>query len=711
MSPDGLARLRSLAEFGEFGVIREELSRQLSGGWFAGEPAVLSRAYRRLRDALRPAPRVGRLLDLHLLLAPLDGRPRPPSWAFAWVERNVPVPSFFPGDLYRRFPEGRWRCAPLLLLDETGARLRRLLTGYAPGPESAAPWPDWAEPLMDSSAREALRDALRAAERLVPRPAGFRPWIIPLAAEDADGTGARVSGRSLGLPAALGLTAAARDRPLHPRLAASGGLEPGGRVTPAAGLDRKAERAARSGFRVFLRPPGGEPDRDGLRTLAVPTLARARLLAGLFAPGRSGELALLSGMLDDPDRFLANVDGLPPEWLGRVRENGDHRSFLAALGARPERFAAFADRLESAVYANRTRRAGAMAALLDDETLGRLSGRAPLAAFRWCTAALSLCNHTGRVPEARVWSRRAEALLPQARRADLDRAADYFNHRLVARHNRYRFSPELPPDLSGLLKLLTDQYRIQCAADCPTRMVLGRAWGTVAQNHAFCGPAHLDRVRELTARARRALGEDTVPEHREEWLRQFNYLAYALLDAGPVHRAEARDVLFRYVEIDDWSDLWPRFSRISRWRHALIARFLADAGGEGERTVFLAAAENGGPRPRPAFPWPLWCFNVGRAARSLGEETAARSWFERAVGLCMAPEVGPSVRAMALLPLAALFAMDRPPENFRSLWARILEAAGTLDPDHFRRVKTDAPETVLADVFEAPARLFPFIYR
>ena len=725
MTGSELADVAWLAGRKRFKPLRESLSARLSAPWFAGAPGPLSRDYQKARTALAETPELRDLLDRHLLLALLAGDSPTPPWAGAWANAHLPIRSMLAPLDFRAAAAGRWRAVPLLVVVEKIARLRVLVVGVAPKPQSepqsesgpgtrpqaqpGALWPPWAESLLDEAARDALRNAVHAAGRIAPLPPGFHPWFFPLVAPQG---AEQFTGRSLGLPAALGLIAAAADRPLSRRMAATGELSANGAVAPVGGMNAKFQAAGREKFRVLLHPPDDGPERTGNpAAVPAPTLARAWLLADLFTPGRAGELALLSGMLDDPDRFVANVDGLPPEWLDRVRENGDHRAFLAALGDRPERFAAFADRLELAVYANKTRLADAMAALLDEETLARLAETAPLAAFRWCTAALSLGNHTGRVAEARKWSRRGEALLPRARRADLDRVVDYFNHRLVARHNRYRFSPELPPDLADLLTLLTEQYRLQCAADCPTRMVLGRAWGTIAQNRAFCGPAHLDRTRELTALARRALGEDTVPEHREEWLRQFNYLAYALLDAGPDFFEEARSTLFRYLEIDGWNALWLRFSQLSRWRHALIARFLADAGGDAERAAFLAAVEAASPAPRAVFPWPLWCFNVGRVARSRGREAAAQSWFDRSVALCMAAEVGPSVRAMALLPLAALWEMGRPPTDFRSLWEEIRNAAEALDPDHFRRLKTDSPEAVLAEVFETPGRMFPFIYR
>ncbi|MFP4585117.1 MAG: S16 family serine protease [Desulfococcaceae bacterium] len=729
MTETGLAEVVWLAGRKSFKPLRARLSTRLSGAWFAGAPGPLGRDYQKARTALAETPDLGDLLDRHLLLALLAGDSPTPSWAGAWANAHLPIRSILAPLDFRAAVAGRWRAVPLLVAGENGARVRRLVVGVAPLPRSEprselgagsrpeprpevrpdAPWPPWAESLLDEDARAAIRNAVEAAGQIVSVPPGFHPWFLPLAAPEGP---ERITGPSLGLPAALGLLAAIADSPLPRRLVVTGNLRPNGTVARVGRMAEKFQAAEKDGFRVLLHPPEDGWERNGRpAAVPVPTLARAWLLADLFTPGRSGELALLSGMLDDPDRFVANVDGLPPEWLDRVRENGDHRAFLAALGDRPERFAAFADRLESAVYANHTRLADAMAALMDEPTLARLAETAPLAAFRWCTAGLSLCNHTGRVPEAREWIRRGEALLPRARRADLDRVVDYFNHRLVARHNRYRFSPELPPDLSELLALLTEQYRIQCAADCPTEMVLGRAWGTIAQNCAFCGPEHLDRTRELIARARRALGEDTVPEHREEWLRQSNYLTYALLDGGPDFFEEARVALFEYLEIDGWSELWPRFSGMSRWRRALIARFLAEAGGDAERAAFLAAVETGGSAARPAFPWPLWCFNTGRVARSRGGDDAAQSWFVRSVALCRAPEVGPSVRVMALLPLAALWEMGRPPADFQSLWEEIQRAAEALDPDHFRRLKTGPPEAVLAEVSGTPGRLFPFIYR
>ena len=707
MSETALDALIPTARFGRLDVVREQLAATPPGRWFAGEPAALGRAYRHARSALAAVPDVQALLDLHLLLAPLVGEPPPPSWALAWADAHLPAGTFFPAPLPHLAAAGVWRRVPLLVVRNGEERLRHLVVGFAPDAPGRDPWPDWAGPLLDESARSALADAIQAAETAAPAPAGCRPWIIPLLAPEGPDP---ITGRSLGLPAGLGLVAAAEKRPVPRRLATTGDLSADGAVGSVAGMDAKARLAVRERFTVLLHPPGAGSDRDGLTAIPVSHLARARLLADLHRRDRAGELAVLAGMLDDPDRFIRNVDGLPAEWLRRVRETGDHRPVIRTLGRRPERFARLADRLERAVYQGRTDRAAAMADLLTEDDLTALADHAPLAAFRWCTARLSLCNHTGRVPEAGHWSRRAEALLPAARRADLDRVVDYFNHRLVARHNRYRFSAELPPHLAELLKLLTDQYRMQCAAGCPTRMVLGRAWGTIAQNHAFCGPAHLDRVRELTHRARRALGEDTVPEHREEWLRQLHYLTYALLDAGPDHFAEARELLFRYLEIENWADLWPRFSGLSRWRHALTARFLADAGGPAERAAFLAAAAETGPTPAPVFPWPTWCFNAGRVAQARSAAATARGWFRKSLDLCLAPSAGPSVRVMALLPLSALHAAgERPPET-PAIWDRIRDAARVLDRDHFRAL-SDAPERALAAVADRPERWFPFLYR
>ncbi|MFP4031647.1 MAG: hypothetical protein ACLFTV_08810, partial [Desulfococcaceae bacterium] len=149
------------------------------------------------------------------------------------------------------------------------------------GPPSETPCPSRVEALLDPSAREALTDAVRAAERIAPAPPGMGARIFPLAVPYGPD---RFAGRSLGLPAALGLMAAAEDRPLPRRLAATGDSGPDGAIRPVGELDIKARLAEESRIQVILHPPGADVARNGLTAIPVPT--RTRLLADLHRPDR-----------------------------------------------------------------------------------------------------------------------------------------------------------------------------------------------------------------------------------------------------------------------------------------------------------------------------------------------------------------------------------------------------------------------------------------
>jgi len=288
----------------------------------------------------------------------------------------------------------------------------------------------------------------------------------------------------------------------------------------------------------------------------------------------------------------------------------------------------------------------------------------------------------------------------------------YYNHLFIYRHNLYHFEPKLPEQLDKILEFLESQYSLRCDFGCSTYRTLGRLYGSIAQNYAFCGPDYLQDTESLTLKARKALGEGSVPEFKDEWMRQLNYLTYAALDAGRFHKAE--ETLIRYLEIEEWEDVWPLLPALSPWRHALLARFLADTENQerGERYLSWALAERKR-LAKPEHPWQLWLFNLGRIAQQRCDTRTATELYNESLNLCLSEKNGLTVHMMALLPISGLWRLGVVVKtDIKKQEKEVREAAGMLNLDHFRMLLDEKDfEKVLEAVWDKPGTLFPFAYR
>jgi len=658
------------------------------------------------------------LLDLclcYLLAQALMHPEQTPAPVLSRLQGWIDPAAFLGGLAWDPVLSGSWRAAPILVVDEKGQVHRRYfiagVCGGGPGPVLPARFGT----ALDTEARSAVEDAARAVAGLGFVPADQRLFCFPLVHSDGR---VRIRDRSLGLALSLAWMAAADGKPMPERIAATGSVSESGSVGTVGFLEKKTsfledETHRRSGpVRAFLYPAeNNEPISGPLIPVPVSTLQQAWVFACLNAPGEEVALLRFSEMLKNPAEWVRNVAGIPPGWLQWARENGHLRDVMFRVTSNPGLFIAWVDGYEPVVARCELAIAREMAALVPPEELDGLRHTAPLAAFRWCSLNLALANHEGAADSADVWIERGRELVPVARRADLAAVADFFNHHCVSLHNRYRFQPEPPEYLLPVLGLLEKQYEIQKAV-CPTFPVLGRLYGTLVQHLAFCGADHLDQVRSLFEKARIALGRDSAPEYRPEWLRQYSYLAYACLDAGKLKEAE--QALFRYLEARDWEDVWGRLPEMSQWGQALLARCLADIQDAGLCRAYQGRMDGlEKDRCEENHPWQLWCWNRGRIAVCLGDRDGASAWFRKSVELCFSPKVGDTVRVMALLPLAGL-------RHIRKLSGAELqegegvvrEAARRLNPVHFRMVvESTRFAEILERVWACPGDLFPFSYR
>jgi len=336
----------------------------------------------------------------------------------------------------------------------------------------------------------------------------------------------------------------------------------------------------------------------------------------------------------------------------------------------------------------------------------------PLSAFRFCTRNLALSNHRGDVSGALKWSKMADSLFDRAMKADINACADYLNNRFISLHNRYVFSPGFPENLKAILGCLEDRYRTQCAGGCVADRVLGELYGSIVQNFGFCGPKYLGDCEKYAELAMAAFGAEEVPELKDDMLRQYSYLVYTYLDAGQT--GAARKALFRYLEIKSRYGFRKRLERkeLSRWQHAVAARFFSDAEASKETdTYFHWGVENEKNIRDMGHPWQLWLYNMGRIAHKLNKLKEAKRLFSESLKLCLSEKSGPTVRVMALLPVACLRHIGHlPGKDFNKTYCIVKTAARGLNRKYFKILFEAEPETVLESVFNSPSTLFPFSY-
>jgi hypothetical protein len=324
-----------------------------------------------------------------------------------------------------------------------------------------------------------------------------------------------------------------------------------------------------------------------------------------------------------------------------------------------------------------------------------------------------LANHRGDVVAADRWASRAEPLLPLARRGELHLSIDFFNHRFVSRHNLYDFSAAIPGNFLALIDFLDHRYHDQCDFGCTVEPMLGRLYGTIAQNFAFCGPAYLAETKRFAGKAIAAFGGEKIPEYREDALRQYSYLSYAWLDAGDYGQAET--ALLRCLHATGWPAVWAHCDagQLTIFHHAAIARFLSDTGDSDKGGEYLSRCSHCTQLTTTrTHPMPLWNFNLGRIAGQANLFTTAAKFFTRSLALCEMNRNQPTLFIMALLPLSGLWRLGiLEKTQYTGTLSEVIGAALKLNGMHFGQLRSLAPETLLRTVWEAPQRWFPFSYR
>lgn len=660
----------------------------------------------RLRALMAPRPDLVGLLEVRLAVEWLLARDLKPKETGGWLEAGETVSRWLPAAVQACL-EGRWMAVPVVLTDAArrGA-IRYFIAGRLPADHSAPLLSPWAGALCDRSAREAIAMAARLAAQ--------PPWrfhVLPLL---APGAGIAVCGPSLGLPLAIALRQLCVREAFPEGVVATGALEEDGGLVAVSGLKSKCREAVRRRIRHMIYPaihrkPKGFSEL-GLHPAA--DLDEAVVLSLLAGRGWQGPGRLFARMLADADAFVAHCGAVPADWIDWAACTGRLEPVRDRVVEDAERLAALARQIERLTEAGRYRDAAVVSDLVTPAAMEALPVGHLDSAFRWAVNCLTLANRRGEVVRGADWDRVASRLAERAMHTgQLDAMAHYSNIAFVHREQgRYHFTPDLPETIVTLEAGLARRAEAHRALGCSVDPVYGALCGTLAQHFGFCGPAWIEAAEGYIGKAQTAFGDGLVPERRADWLRLLNYRCYARLDAGDRQGAQAD--LMAYLEEEDWDEVLQKIAALDRWQHALLARFLADAGPVEVVQKYLDRTAGMVQTAPPVHPWQLWANNLGRMAVRIDEAGAAEGYYRCALARCRQGGMGPTVQVMALLPLAGLDALGALDSSaLEETVAAVRRAAAHLDPEHLQPVFEMDPAALLALVRDSPRRLFPFSYR
>lgn len=534
-----------------------------------------------------------------------------------------------------------------------------------------------------------------------------------------------VRGASLGLPVFLAFGCAANGLDM-PMALATGKLDEYGRVLSVGGVTDK-EPLAMGG--TFFIPAADYSDLSNT-FLPVSDVDEAFELWECCGQGVSPErLRTMRLALDEPQRFFTLLLSCTPAELMHIHRPDRISRLRKALESDLSSLSTLQSLLRQIASSKENRDKRVREFLLDlfpRGSLPRMVEEDPSSAWRisiiWRLSMLHMraLNHSGHVREARELRKAARewewALDPS------DEPEELISHALAVvgmLHNSYCFNEDPWQVVGSSLVELIDTQEKRIARGQLRNKPLGDWYGTVAQHYAFRKePA---RSEEYLERAYPCF--EGLPEDQRQVL---CYRFFMVLDTGDIGGALAN--LLKYIGISklDGRSLTRinRFSDPTR-KYSLFAlvRFAADALTHAPQSIpldlqrglnmlakeFIETGRTWEKKPR-GHPWQLIMYNLG----FIVEEDYKRQMWDKSLELCLCEKAGPTMNAMALLPLSAMLEYDLElPENAASKvqWV-VCRIKGALNEAHFKDV-VNAPtwKSALETVRDQRARLFPFNYR
>jgi len=706
---------------------------------------TFEKKYNGIQSSIRESE-LSLLFELYLITKSLLDRNRPP-WVDFFIFSNIKIEKYL-GINVEQLPGSAWQVVPVLLAEDNGAHIRKFIVGRLTcGPDPGLV-PAWAESLFDQAFLESARTALELTiglsfnQAINPTAGNFMLYPLTLPNNQV-----QFKGRSGSLALALGFKRLLEGMsPISNKVICTGVVQADGEIGKVGGLREKYETFhSPNAYNCLLYPvsnwlnaSNNNQDEEKV-SLPVKTFDQAWMFASLYTEEHQNKLFLLTKILDDPKYLIDNLKNLPGEWVSWISQEKKAENILHNIVHDPGLLIAFTEKFESIVENYGIDQAAAISQLMTDSMLEHIDTVAPMSALRWYTSNLSLANHLGEVKQSFAWKNRGMALVNQVKKRDIKLVATFFNHCLVASHDRFEFIPDLPDTLEEILKFLQTEYRNNCNSGCTIHPVLGKLYGTLMQHYAFCGPEYIRESEAFSEKALAALGVNLDDEHKPDWMRQYSYLTYARLDARDfAGAAKSLDQYLEMSETDSWfsinstdvidptplinfskkaKEALSFLDKLSCWELGLVCRFFAQVKDHPLRQTVYKQMLSLNDKIKTCHPWQLYTYNLGRIALDLGDKKNARHLLEESRRISLSSKSGPSIRVMALLPLSLLADLYEPTDNneFCKIMDQskkdILEASRQLDANHFAFLQEISFEKVLVKVRKNPGSVFSFSYR
>jgi len=466
----------------------------------------------------------------------------------SWIKKNLKFEILFPGLDANRLLNGEWRSVPAAVTSGNGSYCEIIFLMVGTLKDRVGDhnfWPSWLTEKLAGETMEVINNAFSAARGSSSGKGDL--FFYPLISLENCPT---FSGVSLGLPLALGGIAALEGSGFASHTLATGGMTPTGEVTGVnhEGLVAKAATCVENNYRLFLVPDANFPLADvpeGIEVHGVGSLKLARLWAQRFEPGNSAELKRIETAMNSPSDFVAILGNLSADSIDWYRNQRDFNEILQKILNDNDLFSSLASAFEKSVkkFTGDYGRPKAISRLIPRETIDFAGGQFPVAAFRWCSINLSLANHFGLTKESSEWAGLAKKFRPLAEKQSPKDVSRFVNRFYVdTLHNRFMFKPELPREFMEIIEEELKYWR-----KGTTNYVVGSLYGTMAQNYGFCGTRYLKEIEDCVKRSQEAFGNGTDESLKDDWRRQFSYLAFAFLDAGRFD--EAKKALFNFLDL------------------------------------------------------------------------------------------------------------------------------------------------------------------
>jgi len=571
--------------------------------------------------------------------------------------------------------------------------------------ESEPLTPPFWEKTTDESAKLAVKTVNNIALKRFGK--SLIVWIILPSHEHL-----QICGASIGLAVYAATWSAFSGKELK-NVVFSGEISESGKISLNGFFKTKKVIARKEGFRTFIcgsTPEIGKPEDDGhFEIIPVSDLDELECLLENYTPGCGRNFLEQHNILKSKESLSARVHHLDRRLICSPSFRKIYNALVNdIISENSSLLKDFTTNLKKACE-KRAFAPDICKILLDpfnEQKLKKLASLAPHVAtdITICRYACSMAE--GNTEEARLWfSIAMESLsnMPKSNES-IEHLADLYNRRVVQeRHLRFFFSPELPAEFTDMMEKIET---IRDNLGVTSYPVLGRMYGTVAQNYGFCGPQFFEKTKEYVFKAQESFGHGKDPRWQDDWRREWNYLVYAALDAGM--EEESRIALMSYLDVLKMPSSHNE-KPWNRYQKAALARWVADTGGFSH--IFDQITEGEINEVAPIHPNQLWAFNVGRIIEKPNvRRTAWIKSYQIAMNL-----KGP-VKVMGLLPLAGLYVTEL--ANRRYIEKATMEILALLRDEldinryHFDTLlKLKNWCDVLTEVWNKKHKYFPFTYR